>query len=187
MFGIRPIKAFSTFFLVAGLTLGFSQGLGPVLGNEAAPSWELDKKGQRSKFNFNTPIKAISDPGLKFSQFTGRKTLVFYFSAKCPHCQQAAPHVQRLGDELASKGYQTVAIAIKYNTDEDIRGFSREFKIHMPIFQDDTRTFGETYGVGTIPLLFLINEKGEYIRYKSFDDKVTPGQIRSVAMVNTAK
>jgi hypothetical protein len=71
----------------------------------------------------------------------------------------------------------SLAIAVKFNTDEDIRGFIRDYGVRMPVFQDSERVFGEHYGTGSIPLVLLVNEKGEYIRYKSFDDNVTPAML----------
>ncbi len=163
---------------------------GPVQGPEAPeapPTFELDKKGKRDHIDFNLKVKPISEADLKLSQFANRKLLVFYFSAKCPHCQHAAPFVQKVADELAAKDFVTVAIAIKFNTDEDIRGFIRDFGVRMPVFQDDDRSFGEHYGTGSIPLLILVNEKGEYVRYKSFDPNATPKMILDEAATLVAK
>jgi thiol-disulfide isomerase/thioredoxin len=107
--------------------------------------------------------------------------LLFYFSAKCPHCQHAAPYVQRLADELGAKGYGSLAMAIAYNSEDDIRGFIRDFGVRMPMMQDASRTFGENYGVGTIPVIYLVNEKGEYIRWTSFNEDTTPLEVRMAA------
>jgi thiol-disulfide isomerase/thioredoxin len=148
---------------------------------EPLPTFELDKKGQKATLNFGFQFQPISDAKLKFSQFANNKLLVFYFSAKCGHCQHAAPHVQKLADELASKGFKSIAIAIKMNTEDDIRSFIRDFKIHMPVFHDNTREFGENYGTGAIPLVIMANAKGEYLRWKSFDPEQTPRQVLAEA------
>ena len=131
---------------------------------EPPPTWEVDKAGKRAHIDFNLKVKSVSNPAMQFSKFAGHKTLVFYFSAKCPHCQHAFPYVQKIADSLTSKGFTCVAMAIKFNTDEDIHSFVNDFKCHLPIFQDDDRSFGEAYGTGYVPVIYLINEKGEYIR-----------------------
>lgn len=164
--------------LVLGISMAHAQD---VQGPEAPPTFELDKKGQRVRIDYKLGVKPISNPQLTFSQFAGRRMLVFYFSAKCPHCQHAAPHVQRLADELGTKGYGSIAIAIKWNSEDDIRGFIRDFGVRMPIMQDDSREFGDKYGVGTIPVVYLVNEKGEFIRWRNFDEKVTPAEVRTAA------
>jgi thiol-disulfide isomerase/thioredoxin len=148
----------------------------------------VDAKTQkRAHIDFGLVFHPISDATLKFGQYANRKLMVFYFSAKCPHCQHAAPYVQKLADELATKGFQSIAIAIKFNSEDDIRTFIREQKIHMPVFHDDTRLFGENYGTGSIPLVLVINEKGEYLRFKSFDADITPNQVLAEAKQFAAK
>jgi peroxiredoxin len=179
---MRRATSLFTMLTAAGLVLGISLASAqPVQGPEAPPSFELDKKGQRIRIDYKLAIKPISNPSLTFSQFAGKRMLLFYFSAKCPHCQHAAPYVQRLADEMGAKGYGSLAVAIKWNTEDDIRGFIRDFGVRMPVMQDDDRTFGDAYGVGTIPVIYLINEKGEFIRWRSFDPDVTPVEVRTAA------
>jgi hypothetical protein len=87
--------------------------------------------------------------------------------------------VQKLSDELTPQGVSTIAIAIKYNAEEDIRSFIREYNVHVPVFYDEDRKFGDTYGTGSIPMVMLINPKGEYIRYKTFAADSTPALIKA--------
>jgi thiol-disulfide isomerase/thioredoxin len=171
---------FSAVCLLGGLSLSHSQAVQGPMAPAAPPGFELNAKGKRDTINFGLMPQPISNPNLKLSQFQGRRLLLFYFSAKCPHCQHAYPYMQKVADELVSKGFNSLAVAIKYNSEEDIRGFIRDFGVRMPVMQDEDRTFGDRYGVGTIPTIYLINEKGEYVRYTSFNESVTPGQIRNV-------
>jgi thiol-disulfide isomerase/thioredoxin len=153
----------------------------PVQGPEAPEtpgSLELDKTGKTAHIDFGLNLEAISDTGMKFSQFANRKLMIFYFSAKCPHCQHAIPYVQKLSDELAAKGFVAVAIAVKFNSGDDIREFIRDYKVHIPVFHDEEQTFGTNYGTGSVPVVYLVDAKGEYIRHKSFDGEKTPGTIK---------
>lgn len=172
---------FSATFLAAGLSTAHAQAVQGPMAPPAPPTFELNAKGKRDTINFNLTPQPISNPNLKLSQFQGRKLLLFYFSAKCPHCQHAYPYIQKMADELLPKGFNSLAVAIKYNTEDDIRGFIRDFGVRMPVMQDEDRTFGDRYGVGTIPTIYLINEKGEYVRWTSFNEEVTPSQMRNIA------
>lgn len=146
---------------------------------EPAPTFETGKDGKRAHIDFRLSPNSISVPGMQFHQFANRKLMIFYFSAKCSHCQHAVGHVQKLADELAAQGFTAVAISVKFNTEEEVRGFIGEYKVRMPVFQDEGNGFGTNYGTGSIPLLFLVNEKGEYIRYKTFTAELTPGLIKA--------
>lgn len=185
---MRHKKAFLTVSFLAGLALNLvsAQPLRGALQGpqvpEPPPTFELDKKtNKRAHIDFALVPKPISDSNIKLSQLANRKLMIFYFSAKCPHCQHAFPFVQKLSDELAPKGFTTIAIAIKWNTEDDIRSFIRDYKVHVPVFYDEDRTFGDNYGTGSIPLIMVINEKGEYIRYKTFDSDTTPNMIKTDA------
>jgi thiol-disulfide isomerase/thioredoxin len=177
---------FAALVSVASLTLGLSlvhaQG-GPrePQGPEAPPSYVIDKSGKRDRIEYGIAVKPISNPSLTFTQFEGRRMLLFYFSALCPHCQVTAPHVQRLADELGPKGFASVAMAIQRNSEDDIRGFIRDFGLRMPMLHDIRRDFGTRYEVRTIPEIYLVNEKGEYFRWKEFHAETTPAQIRAAA------
>lgn len=181
--------------LTLGLGLAFAESNAPVQGPvppsavEPAPTFEPDKKNKakRDHINFALNPKPVSDANMKFSHFANRKLVIYYFSAKCPHCQHAFPHVQKVSDELAAQGFTAIAIAIKYNSEDDIRGFIRDYKVHIPVFQDEDRSFGENYGTGSIPLVIMVNDKGEYIRYKSFDAAQTPGMMKTTATQLAAK
>jgi thiol-disulfide isomerase/thioredoxin len=184
---MRNKTAFFVASILTGFALNYAQPLrAPVQGPaapEPAPTWEMDPKkpGKRMHMDFALKPVPISDEKMQFAHFANRKLMVFYFSAKCPHCQHAYPYIQKLSDELTAQGFTTIAIAIKYNTEDDIRQFIRDYQVHIPVFHDDDRTFGENYGTGSIPLIIVINEKGEYIRYKSFDSEQTPGMIKTEA------
>jgi thiol-disulfide isomerase/thioredoxin len=184
---MRYTKVFLTVAFLTGFAFNLSTAQpirGAVQGPEApeaAPTFEVDKKGKRAHVDFALTPKPISDANMKFSHFANRKLVIYYFSAKCPHCQHAFPHVQKLSDELTAKGFAAIAIAIKYNTEDDIRSFIRDYKVHLPVFYDEDRRFGENYGTGSIPLLMVINDKGEYIRYKTFDVEKTPSLVKAEA------
>ncbi len=170
---------------LAVLALGFSSlhaqsAQGPRANQ--APTFLLDEKGEPRRIDFGLSMRPVSNASLDFSQFQGRKMILYYFSAKCPHCQTSVGHVQRLADELAPRGYSSMALAIRFNSEDEIRGFIRDYGVRMPVMQDINRTFGDNYGVGTIPVVYLINEKGEFIRYSSFNYHITPGQIREAAL-----
>jgi thiol-disulfide isomerase/thioredoxin len=158
----------------------------PAATAEPAPVYEVGKDGKRAHIDFSLAPNSISVPGMQFHQFANRKLMIFYFSAKCPHCQHAVGYVQKLADELAPQGFTAVAISVKFNSEEEVRGFIGEYKVRMPVFQD-AGTFGTGYGTGSIPLLFLVNEKGEYIRYKTFSAEQTPALMKAESARMAAK
>ncbi len=178
------MSRYSTFLAVCLLVFGFSRSDTPVVREtgvtpDTVPKFETDKKGRRLTLDFSLASNPISNADMKLAHFSQRKLLIYYFSAKCPHCQTAFPFVQKLSRELAPSGITTIAIAVKNNSPDDVRGFIREYQVHLPVFHDNERLFGENYGTGTIPLILMVNEKGEYVRYREFDPQETPSLIKT--------
>jgi len=146
---------------------------------DSMPSFETDKNGIRKLFNFSLKPKPISDPVLLLSHFANRNLLIFYFSVKCIHCQRVLPHVKKLAVELESSDVTVITIAVKNNTEADIRSFIREYSFTLPVFHDFNKSFSSLYGTGEIPLLIAITKEGEFLRFKHFKSGKTSGQIKT--------
>ncbi len=136
-----------------------------------AAAWESNA-GKLAAFDFNIPMEGITDPSLNLSQFKGKPLMVFYFSAKCPHCMKAYPRLETMAQEYFAKGLNVIAVAVGGNRKPDIRVFIENQRVKVPVLQDTRRILGKKYGVGTVPLVLIINEKGNYIRYRSFDREI---------------
>jgi len=141
------------------------------------PDFEMDKTRKRKTIDYSIPLKPISNTDMLLSHFANRNLVFFFFSAKCTHCQNAFPYIQKLANKMEPLGVQTVAIAIKNNSDSDIRDFIREFKCTLPVFQDEKRLFSKPYGTGRIPLTIAVNSSGQYIRFTSFKNEKTTEAI----------
>ncbi|MGL6016199.1 MAG: peroxiredoxin family protein, partial [Selenomonadaceae bacterium] len=95
------------------------------------------------KINFKNPLVGISDPGMLFSHFSSRPLVIFYFSTKCPLCEQYYPVVQKLIKEFEGKGLTGLAISAGSMTKNDIRSFMEQYSASIPFFQDASRQFGQ--------------------------------------------
>ena len=157
--------------LLFGLLIAtpFAQRL-PV--EETGPILEIDKNGIEQVMDFTVPLLGISDQGLSFEKFSKRPLLIFYFSAKCPHCQKAFPDIQKLSDEFTPKGLTTIAVSVSHNKKADIRTFIRDVGIRVPMLQDKDRKFSDLYGTGSVPLIILVQPDGRFIRYKNVNTEI---------------
>lgn len=155
--------------LAIGLCAGvsFAQLL-PV--EPPAPTLMVDSKGAPMKMDFKIPLVGISDPGMLFTHFSSRPLVLFYFSPKCPHCQQNYPTVQKLIKEFEPMGLTGLAISVGGVTKNDIRGFMEQHSASISFFQDASRQFSDAYGNGYVPVMYLVNENGTFIRYTEGGD-----------------
>jgi len=155
--------------------LGAQQVLGPVQLD--VPEFEKDKTGQLKIFDYNLKLNAFTHKNLSLKDIKNQNTLIFYFSAKCGHCQAAFPLIQEASETLATKKVKTIAIAVAMNTEPDIAKFITELKGTIPFFHDKDRQFSRLYGTGNVPLVVLVNKQGKIIQFKHFNKKETLDQV----------
>jgi thiol-disulfide isomerase/thioredoxin len=144
----------------------------------AVPPFQMDNKGNRKQLDFSLALRPISNPDILFAHFSNRDLVIFYFSPKCMHCRKAFPYIQSLAGEISESGANTIAIAVRNSTENDVRNFIRKQNCSLPVFHDTDRSFGQKYGTGNIPIVVAVNQYGEYIIFKDFFSSTTPGQLK---------
>jgi thiol-disulfide isomerase/thioredoxin len=158
--------------LVLAVTLASAQApaIGPVAPEAAPAPGAKPAFGKPTSIDFNLPLKPYKQTDLKFSMFAKRPAIVFYFSPTCGHCRHTYPHIQALQRQYEAKGLAFVAIAAGSATPEDIADFDSEFKLTMPAFRDQDKVFSSKYGTGSVPLILLVDTKGNYRLWNGSDD-----------------
>ena len=127
--------------------------------------------GMPAKMNFKVKATGITVKGEDLSAFSGKKLLIFYFSATCGHCAHAAPQILEIAKEFAPKGLTTVAVASGGNNKPGIRRFIDDAKFDetISVVWDEARQFGELYSDGYVPKVYLVNPDGSYKEYVAFE------------------
>lgn len=127
--------------------------------------------GQVVKMDFSKNLSGISDPGLLFSHFSQKPLLIYYFSPKCAHCQRHFPAFQQVAKEFEAAGVSSIGISLGgYIKKNEVRAFIDLVGATIPVFQDSDRAFGNTYGTGYVPVMFLVLPDGTFYRYESAKD-----------------
>lgn len=147
------------------------------------PTIEKDANGLSVPMDFAIDLKGVSDKGLEFSQFKDKPLVVYFFSAKCPHCIRAYPHVELMQKEFAEMGMTFVAVASGSNRTRDVKNFISDQQASLPFFIDSDRAFASKYSITSVPTTFLVNSKGEFIRYNNFSKEKIDLEIAIKEMV----
>jgi peroxiredoxin len=143
-------------------------------------SFEKDARNQLKKFDFSIPLKVFTHRNNSLMEYKNGNLLIFYFSARCEHCQKAVPHVLKLVRDLGDDSLKMIAIASGSNKDKDIARFMAKYKVDVPLFHDKRRAFSRKYGTGSVPIIYLVNKKGNYLRFKKFNQQTSPDLIKKV-------
>jgi len=82
-------------------------------------------------------------------------TLLFYYSATCPHCQEVAPEVEHLARRLEGE-VAVIGIASGGNSGSEVRAFAEAYGLKFPNWRDFSRKFASSNDVVSTPTVFLV-------------------------------
>ena len=159
-------------FIFAALLVSVQLLPAQFLTETPPPQVELNAAGAKLYFDYSVPLKGITVSASDFKVYQDQPTLVYYFSALCPHCKTSYPKIAALAKEFEDLGLKTIAVAINNNSRIDVLKFSKELSAKLPFAQDISRQFSDKYGVGHVPLALLIKPDGTYVRYDYVSEQI---------------
>jgi cytochrome c biogenesis protein CcmG/thiol:disulfide interchange protein DsbE len=89
----------------------------------------------------------------------GSLVVLDFWASWCKPCQEELTAIQKLHDELASKG--VVFLGINDESSETIRAFVKEKGYSFPMLLDTEQAVHQLYGVRWAPTTVVINRKGK--------------------------
>ena len=98
----------------------------------------------------------------QLSDFKSKIIMIHFWADWCPHCRQEFPELQKVYDELKSKGFLIVGINSGQSFDHAI-GIQQEFNLTFPMLVDEQAKVAEEYKVVGLPTSFFINEQGKIV------------------------
>lgn len=96
--------------------------------------------------------------------YAGRVVVYNVWGSWCPPCREEAPHLQRVWQEMKSRGVQFVGIDVKDN-DAAARAFEREYGVTYPSINGEDSTtallaFSGTLPANAIPSTVIVDQQG---------------------------
>jgi peroxiredoxin len=104
----------------------------------------------------------------------GKVVLVKFWATSCTTCVAQMPDTIRHYDELKSKGFDTIAVAMQYDPPNYVKNYTETRKLPFPVVIDAQGKLAQAFGdVSLTPTAFLIDKHGHIIkRYLgNFDEK----------------
>jgi thiol-disulfide isomerase/thioredoxin len=138
-----------------------SEGKINKLKGKTVPAWNFAKQNW-----VNTPAPVAP------SQLKGKVTLMEFWRIGCSHCEEAAPHMEKLFKEYSPRGVKFVAIHSPGAPDEagdpnpennwgTVKQKIKEWGITYPVaFDEGGKLFQNTYGGETYPTLIILDRHG---------------------------
>ena len=99
------------------------------------------------------------------AQMKGRVTLVNFWATSCTTCVAEMPEIVTTYNKYKDKGYQTLAVAMRYDPPAYVVNFTESRKLPFQVAIDNTGANAKAWGdVQLTPTTFLVNKRGEIVK-----------------------
>ena len=135
----------------AAATLLIGSGGWLVFGNKAsAPEVEYTRlDGSRAQL----------------SQLQGEVVLVNFWATSCVTCVKEMPELAATHRKFQARGYETLAVAMSYDTPDYVANFARSRQLPFQVTIDRSGQIARSFGdVQLTPTSVLINKRGEIVK-----------------------
>jgi thiol-disulfide isomerase/thioredoxin len=99
----------------------------------------------------------------------GRVLVVNFWATWCEPCRDEMPSLQRLRDKLDGKSFDVLTVNYGESREKVAQFLGRE-KVELPVLLDPERESAKAWGVGGLPMTFLIDAQGR-VRYSVFGER----------------
>jgi peroxiredoxin len=99
------------------------------------------------------------------AQLKGRVTLVNFWATSCVTCVAEMPKLIATYDKYKARGYDTIAVAMSYDTPAYVVNFARTRQLPFSVAIDNTGAVAKAWGeVKLTPTSYLVNKRGDIVK-----------------------
>lgn len=114
--------------------------------------------------NKNQPapdFKVVTTAGkqLSLASLKGQVVVLDFFATWCPPCRDSIPHLMDLNRRYGKQGLQVVGMSMDEEGEEVVRDFVSDKRVTYPVALISDQ-IASSYGVRSIPTMYVINKKG---------------------------
>lgn len=100
-----------------------------------------------------------SGRSLDLAALRGRVVLVAFWASWCEPCAEELAALERLRAALAGRPLEVLTVNLGEG-DARMDAYVREHALSLPVLPDRDRRLGEAWGVGGLPMAFLVDARG---------------------------
>lgn len=134
-------------------------------------------------------LTSVDGGKIKLSDFRGKAVWLCFWRVGCPPCRREMPHLQTLYAKYKDRGL--VVLGVNVMDDRGItRDFLRECGVTFPNVLDTSpaaeAVYSRDYGVGTIPVNYLINGDGIVVdRWIGYEESRDHSALKALGLSAT--
>jgi len=105
----------------------------------------------------------------------GKVTLVNFWATSCTTCVAEMPEIVKTYDKYKDRGYDTLAVAMHYDSPSYVVNFAQSRKLPFKVAIDNTGQIAKDWGdIQLTPTTFVVNKQGQvvkrYVGAPNFDE-----------------
>lgn len=117
-------------------------------------------------------LKTLEGETVNLSDYRGQGVFLNFWATYCPPCKEEMPYMQSQYEVFKDKGVTILAVDVG-EPKLTVEKFVKRYELTFPILLDYRQEVVNAYGVGAIPVSFLIDENGKVV------DRITAGLTES--------
>ena len=99
------------------------------------------------------------------ADYKGQVLLVNFWATSCTTCVAEMPDIVKTQQKYASRGYDTVAVAMQYDPPAYVVNFAQQRQLPFGVAIDNTGAIARDWGdVAITPTSFLVNKEGVIVK-----------------------
>jgi thiol-disulfide isomerase/thioredoxin len=147
----------------------FAAGLAALALVAGAALAEPDIKPWKGKATLPLARNDMEGKAVDLKQLQGRVLVVNFWATWCEPCRDEMPSLQRLREKLDGKSFDVLAVNYGESR-EKISQFLGKENVVLPVLLDPEMETAKAWGVGGLPMTFLIDAEGR-VRYSVFGER----------------
>ena len=114
-----------------------------------------DERKQAPDFS----LQDINGTHLSLSALRGKVVILSFWATWCPSCKEEMPRLNKLYNEMKSRGLEIVAVSSDYSLGY-LKDYLSDKNFNFTVLFDEKRAVTRQYRVPYLPVSFLIDKKG---------------------------
>lgn len=110
-------------------------------------------------------ITTLQGDKIALSALRGKVVLVNFWATSCTTCVHEMPQIKSTYEQFSPRGYETLAIAMNYDTPEYIRAYVAKNGLPFTVAHDAQGAAAAAFGdIRLTPTTFLIDKQGHIVQ-----------------------
>ncbi|PKL38947.1 MAG: TlpA family protein disulfide reductase [Spirochaetae bacterium HGW-Spirochaetae-1] len=104
-------------------------------------------------------LTTLEGESLTLESLKGKKTVLYFFAPWCTVCRFSSKNIASIRKATDPRKINVVAVALSYDSADEIRKFSRDHDLTVPILLG-TEDTGRDYHVNAFPSIYILDREG---------------------------